>query len=178
MKIETDKVKKHLDEIKYQLSGMEESIRSWDDGLLESLKSQIADAKKEINKFITLELTEKVVDPLDFAGRSYLVNAKAVIERIETGKGLGSSDNILYYKHKLYNWLKREYKKKIDGGFTHTDEQTIHVITLLATEDAHWGKLEQQMMYAFMAVYDDLSQDLNKIRQEQRKNSEQQKLFE
>ncbi|MEG7790091.1 hypothetical protein, partial [Listeria monocytogenes] len=96
--------------------------------------------------------------------------------RIEAGKGLGASDNILYYKHKLYNWLKREYKKKIDGGFTHTDEQTVHVITLLATEDAHWGKLEQQMMYAFMAVYDDLSQDLNKIRQEQRKNSEQQKL--
>lgn len=178
MKLEAQKVKKFLEDVKYELDQLVITINSGDDGFEDSIKSQIEEQQKVINKFIQLNLTEAVVDPLDFTGRTYLTNFEEIQKRIESGKGNGQTDNIAYYKHKLYHWLKREYKKRIDNGLQHTDEETTHLLQIWVNEDKHWQRLENEFLYAFFAVYDDLSNDLNKIRQEQRKNSEQQKLFE
>lgn len=178
MKIETEKVQKFLQQIKYNLKGYADTIRSGDDDWPDSLLKSFELDDEEINKFIVLELTEKLDDPYADKGSKepyYLKEADLIIQRIEDGTAT-QSDSMRYYQVKLYAWLKRTYKEQIDKGLQHDDQDTIHVITNLALDNQHWRELETKYFHSFSKVYEDITSELNTIRADLRKRSEQTKL--
>ena len=165
LKVEAIKVKELLLALSYILKGIIETVRSGDDGFIESVEYQANDFNKAIKEFDLLVLTENT--PIQKTVLSYL--------SFEPKENCTSNENVLLYKQKLYNFIKRKLKE-CNKDYTHLESNMLYNFI---DAECIYGSDYQQLAYSkeWFYISGHVIQDIIDEIVEARLKNPQKKLF-
>lgn len=132
MKVDSKAVTECFDQIRYIIAGIEDTIRSGDDGFEEAVQSQSNDIVTIIKMFTAQHLTPP---PPRSKKHEFLERYSEVNDRAESYQ-----DNVDLVKARLYLWLKRELKK-IDLPYNlqeHNAYNFIYDAIVSGSSSEHW----------------------------------------
>jgi hypothetical protein len=114
MKVDSKHIAELFTEIKSLLSGVEESVRTGDDGIEDYVISTAEDIKKMVNVFTIDYMTPRTKEPSMPNKYEFQRTAERLLSRQDFqigGSGHTPSENSALFKNQFYSFLKRELIK-------------------------------------------------------------------
>ena len=175
-KVEASLVNELFSNMKYMLEGINETIKSGDDGFQYSVDSLIEDMEKAMNSFTILNLT--AVTKVEKTKLSYLKFKDDFIKRKESEDNIqtNSSENLKLYKAELYFHIKKQLRSQGQNLIEVSSDELFNFIELTTIIGSKFEKFANAKEWCCSTNY--VIMDVVHEIVDQRKKAPQQRIFD